>query len=346
MAAGGAERRALRVASGLPPLDRVPQRCVGRVRPGRRPAVCSPTRLGLLFFPGRSSGRPFRIWCRVGVPCGRRLEGRRSPTSPRGGVDPAGRSRSGTVGGGTKSQEESGVLRTRHHQGNRHHVGLLLCAALLAAPLLLIHQGAEASASPDHAHPSSVNQGSATAIGRATRPSHGAAARVTRPVVIADSAVRHDVPTTTAVSSGDVGTIASSPRSSLIVSPVVTPVVTTTAVSPPTPSTVPPPTPSPVPPPTTSPVPPPTTTTVPLPMGSDRGSGEVTYYAHPAGRCASPRLPFGTVVSITNPATGATVVCVVDDREADTSRAIDLATSTFAQLAPLSQGVVVARLRW
>jgi rare lipoprotein A (peptidoglycan hydrolase) len=52
------------------------------------------------------------------------------------------------------------------------------------------------------------------------------------------------------------------------------------------------------------------------------------------------------VVSITNPTNGATVSCVVDDREADTARSIDLATSTFAEIAPLSQGVVLAVLHW
>jgi rare lipoprotein A (peptidoglycan hydrolase) len=52
------------------------------------------------------------------------------------------------------------------------------------------------------------------------------------------------------------------------------------------------------------------------------------------------------VVRITNPGNGASVSCVVDDREADTARAIDLATSTFADIAPLSQGVIDARLTW
>ena len=61
----------------------------------------------------------------------------------------------------------------------------------------------------------------------------------------------------------------------------------------------------------------------------------VTYYAHPAGGCASPWLPFGTVVRVTNPANGASVTCVVDDREADRARSIDLATATFAEIAPL-----------
>ena len=74
--------------------------------------------------------------------------------------------------------------------------------------------------------------------------------------------------------------------------------------------------------------------------------GQVTYYAHPAGTCASPWLPFGTVVRVTNPANGASVTCVVNDREADTARAIDLATATFAEIAPLSQGVIDAELSW
>jgi len=74
--------------------------------------------------------------------------------------------------------------------------------------------------------------------------------------------------------------------------------------------------------------------------------GQVTYYAHPAGTCASPFLPFGTVVRVTNPANGLSATCLVNDREADTARSIDLATATFAELAPLSQGVIDAQLTW
>ena len=102
---------------------------------------------------------------------------------------------------------------------------------------------------------------------------------------------------------------------------------------------------------TTTTVPPTTTTTTttqPVPVAGTRvqTSGIVTYYDHPAGHCASPWLPFGTVVEVTNPANGASVTCVVDDREADTARSIDLATATFAEIAPLWQGVVDARLNW
>ncbi len=96
---------------------------------------------------------------------------------------------------------------------------------------------------------------------------------------------------------------------------------------------------------TTTPVPTTTTTAPPAATGSVH-YGQVTYYDHPAGTCASPWLSFGTVVQVTNPATGYSVSCVVNDREADTARSIDLATDTFAQLAPLSQGVIDAQLRW
>jgi rare lipoprotein A len=98
---------------------------------------------------------------------------------------------------------------------------------------------------------------------------------------------------------------------------------------------------------TTTTTAPPATTTVPPPLSTESVHyGQVTYYAHPAGTCASPFLPFGTVVRVTNPANGASVSCLVNDREADTARSIDLATATFAELAPLSQGVIDAELSW
>ncbi len=106
-------------------------------------------------------------------------------------------------------------------------------------------------------------------------------------------------------------------------------------------------------PPTTVPpttVPPPTTTTTSAPpVPEAERSGIVTYYDDPGGpgTCASPTLPFGTEVTITNPANGATVSCRVNDREADTARQIDLDTESFAAIAPLSQGVIYgAGLRW
>ena len=78
-----------------------------------------------------------------------------------------------------------------------------------------------------------------------------------------------------------------------------------------------------------------------------RRIGVVTYYGTAPGMCASPTLPFGTVVTITNPQNGDTTHCTVDDREADSARQIDLSTETFATIAPLSQGVITdAELSW
>ncbi len=170
-------------------------------------------------------------------------------------------------------------------------------------PLLLLQNGADASATADRTRAVAVPVHAAAST-PVTRPP----APATHPVVIASAPVRQVVPTTT----------------------------TTTSTVPPTTTT------STVPPTTT------TTTTRPLLVAGTRAqtTGQVTYYDHPAGRCASPWLPFGTVVRVTNPANGATVTCVVDDREADTARSIDLATTTFAEIAPLSQGVVDARLSW
>jgi hypothetical protein len=102
--------------------------------------------------------------------------------------------------------------------------------------------------------------------------------------------------------------------------------------------------------PATSPAPVSTTTPAPAPAPAAPAhsmTGTVTYYDANPGTCASPFLAFGTVVTITNPDNGNTVSCTVDDYEADTSRQIDLATATFAQLAPLSQGVISdAELSW
>ncbi len=74
--------------------------------------------------------------------------------------------------------------------------------------------------------------------------------------------------------------------------------------------------------------------------------GQATWYGASAGTCASPYLPFGTRLTVTNDANGASTTCVVDDREADTSRVVDLAPATFSQIAPLSEGVITVTLTW
>ena len=241
------------------------------------------------------------------------------------------------------------------HTSGRHGAALLLCGAVLLMPLLLIQSQPDASASP--APDGQASAVRATALrSTAPRPARAGADHLTadvrartgtRPTTRAvvrstpstgDRAARHravggaslpwTAPVETTLPSQEVAqhiALATAPA------PVTT---TTSTTSPTAPSRAPVTT---------------TTTAPPAPVPSvhaSQGYGQVTYYDHPAGTCASPWLPFGTVVRITNPATGATVSCVVNDREADTERSIDLATGTFALLAPLSQGVVDAELSW
>lgn len=97
------------------------------------------------------------------------------------------------------------------------------------------------------------------------------------------------------------------------------------------------------PPPTTT-APPTTTTTAP----ANRQTGIATWYAEsPAGGCASPTLPRGTVLKVTDNATGASITCLVDDVEGDNpGRVVDLAPSEFSQMADLSQGVIEVTVAW
>jgi rare lipoprotein A (peptidoglycan hydrolase) len=99
---------------------------------------------------------------------------------------------------------------------------------------------------------------------------------------------------------------------------------------------------------TAPPVTAPPVTAPTAPAVTDSEHGEATWYAEaPPGRCASPTLPFGTVLVVTNDATGASVTCVVDDREeAGYPRVVDLSPSGFAQLADPSAGVVDVTISW
>jgi rare lipoprotein A (peptidoglycan hydrolase) len=124
---------------------------------------------------------------------------------------------------------------------------------------------------------------------------------------------------------------------------------TSTTASPVTTTTAPPATTTTLPPTTTTTLPPTTTTTaVPVASAANSEVGQATWYAAaPAGYCASPTLPFGTVLTVVNNATGASTVCTVDDREgAGYPRVVDLSPSGFEQIADLSQGVVDVTISW
>jgi hypothetical protein len=195
-------------------------------------------------------------------------------------------------------------------------------------PLLLIQNDPEASASPpsgDHLDHHAPVPPHVLASSGARPPKAGAKSGTDL------GAIRPDPVPTTTTSSAAPTTATGQPTAPAqvindhVVSAVIAATTTTTSTS------------------TTT-----TTTTAPVATAAPGTveTGQVTYYAHPAGTCASPWLPFGTVVRITNPANGESVSCVVNDREADTARSIDLATATFAEIAPLSQGVIDAELSW
>jgi len=103
---------------------------------------------------------------------------------------------------------------------------------------------------------------------------------------------------------------------------------------------------------TAAPIPVATTTTTiarPVPVivnNSERG--QATWYSEaPAGTCASPTLPFGTVLTVTNLENGASTRCTVEDREgAGYPRVVDMSYSGFSQLADPSRGVVDVTISW
>jgi G5-linked-Ubiquitin-like domain/Lytic transglycolase len=85
-----------------------------------------------------------------------------------------------------------------------------------------------------------------------------------------------------------------------------------------------------------------------LPQSGTSEVGTATHYEFTPGTCAHLTLPFGTVVTVRNTATGATATCTVADRgpEEWTGHIIDLTPGVFAQLASLSQGVVHVEISW
>jgi rare lipoprotein A (peptidoglycan hydrolase) len=81
--------------------------------------------------------------------------------------------------------------------------------------------------------------------------------------------------------------------------------------------------------------------------GTHVAVGAATWYAWHPGQCASPFLPHGTVLRVTDLATGVTITCLVTDTEAhNPGRVVDLSNWCFQELAPLAQGVIEVRITW
>lgn len=75
--------------------------------------------------------------------------------------------------------------------------------------------------------------------------------------------------------------------------------------------------------------------------------GVATWYSYIPGQCASWYLPRGTRVDVEDLANHHVISCVVTDLEAaHGNRAVDLSETQFAELAPLSVGVVPVRVTW
>jgi hypothetical protein len=246
--------------------------------------------------------------------------------------------------GSPVSLTRSGVLRTRFEKSGRPGAALLLCGAVLIVPLLLIQNGQQAEASPSARSAATTHR----AVDGRVRPTHVAATALavgTSPETTAAWLIRSTE--ATAASAPPPGSAGQAPASDRtggttpgsdgqvqVTAPAEVVVDRQQVVQP-----------------TVAPPPSTTTTTTTAPPAPTPPSGpviwgQVTYYGAAPGTCASPWLPFGTVVTVTNPANDESVTCVVNDREADTARAIDLATATFAEIAPLSQGVIDAEVSW
>lgn len=87
----------------------------------------------------------------------------------------------------------------------------------------------------------------------------------------------------------------------------------------------------------------------PTTAGGHMANGKATWYDPPWSglTAASPWIPFGTHVRVTDLATGRTVIVVIDDRGPFApGRIIDLSPEAFSILSPLGRGVLDVRLSW
>ena len=223
------------------------------------------------------------------------------------------------VGAGALSPEKGGALRKQSIRERRLGVAVVLCGGVFAAPLLLLQQGSARASRVATASEVGVTQ---DALHAQHAPSLYSAVQHSQ-LVRYDSAPVPAVPTTPTTAAPTTTTTTAPP----VLEHASVPVTTTT---------------------TTSPVVAHTVAVSAPPAAADTEHGQATWYAAaPPGRCASPTLPFGTVVTVTNSATGASTTCVVDDREeAGYPRVVDMSPSGFAQLADPDKGVVDVTISW
>jgi len=201
---------------------------------------------------------------------------------------------------------------------------------MFAIPVLALHHG---SSSPASVHAAAFAPASVThdALPRASRSQHRVLAAPAEAAVV--------VPEPTTTTAAPVVTTEVTYKAQ-VVHRRPAPTTTTTA--------------KPKPKPTTTTTRPPSTTSPSSSSGTSPSSSEDPHYGKaswyedaPPGTCAHKTLPKGTVVTVTDLDTGKSVQCTVADRGPYVDGyVIDLSKDTFEKLAPLSQGVVRARIDW
>ena len=228
--------------------------------------------------------------------------------------------------------------------------GVVASAIVVAAPLTLVHHGAPVASRLVVASPAALSPLEAQALtlvfggdaaGTVSIQGVGSAAPIppaAEPVAPSTTSPLSTSPPTTAAppvvksSSSSSGSAYRSPTTTAAPRPAPSPTTTTTA---------PRPSPAPAPPPSSPPPSPPSSNS------SNSQTGQASWYGAPDGTCAHPSLPFGTVVTVTNLANGATTTCTVEDRGPYSGgRIIDLSEGTFSQIADPSEGVIQVRIQW
>lgn len=199
---------------------------------------------------------------------------------------------------------------------------LLLCGALLSVPLLVARRSHDTTSTVVSVQrPAQADMAEREALDRSSR----SARRVGM-----EEAAAVMVETTVATTS----TTLAAPSTTAATVRVVTnrPVAKAAAVKKPATTT------------TTVRKPPPTTTTTKPP---NTQSGKASWYDAPTGTCAHRTLPMGTVLTVINVANGRSVKCRVADRGPHVAgRIIDLAKTSYDDLAPPSTGVIDVRIEW
>ena len=214
-------------------------------------------------------------------------------------------------------------------------LGLLLVAGMVLVPTVSLVKvddavpgvRVEASARPDAADDLDLDRGVDAAASRSR--AHLLAAEIEEATAVTTTTTTAPPTTTTAA------------PTTTTAKPTTTTVKPTTTTAKPTTTTAKP---------TTTTAKPTTTTAAPTTTAppSNTQEGKASYYAAGAPEeCAHRTLAFGTIVTVTNVANGNRTTCRVGDRGPYIDgRVIDLSEQKFAELAPVSEGVINVRITW